>query len=184
MAFDCGGCGLTNLPYAQTCANCGFTLLDAAEAAAKRSAWDAFPEATRLEFDAGYAKARERWNEHLAWLRRHRILHAAIGGFAAMVCLNAPFGFPSLWLLPIDLAAGACAGLWLNGTRGGAYRGLGAFAAAAIVGTGCMFPFIDVEAYWRGWWLMTGLALFALGGLGYMMGHKLALEHVEHFYHA
>jgi hypothetical protein len=179
MAAHCRFCGLTNRPYAEACAHCARTLQAPGAAEAKRREWDALPAPLRAEYERAFDVARERFDDHVRWLRRHRWVHATLGGVLVVLPTNAALFFPTFWTIPIGFALGALAGLALNRVRGGAYRGLGLFGAAGALAVVLFLPFVEVQEYLKGWWLMHALVLAGVGGAGYYLGLKLEFEHVE-----
>jgi hypothetical protein len=178
--MNCRSCGLVNRPFEEFCAHCRRELLDEPAAAAKRREWDALSPPLRAEQEKHYAGLRGRFDGHLLWLKRHRLLHAIAGGSIVSLAMNASVLFPAFWPVPIDFAFGAAAALLLNRAGGGAYRGLAIFSTAAGLSVAALMPFINTEVYWKGVWLISSLAMLFVGGAGYYLGIKLDLERVEH----
>ncbi len=171
---------MTNRPTAASCASCGREVQEAGAAAEKRREWDALPEQVRADYEKDYDRARERWDEHRRWLRRHRATHAVLGGIGLSLAMNAPLFFPSFGSLLAAFVLGAAAALALNLLRGGAYRGLGLFLAAALLSVLALALFINMEAYLKGTWLLSCFGLMFSAGIGYALGLKLDIEHLEH----
>lgn len=178
--MNCRACGLTNRPYEVACAHCHRDLQDPHEASAKLREWDLLSPALRAEQEKHFADLRARFDDHQVWLRSHRRLHALAGAFFVGFGMNAALLFQVLWTIPIDCAIGAAAGLMLNRLGGGSYRGLGLFAAAAVVCVVAMIPLVHMEVFLKGLWLFTSIAVMFVGGAGYYLGLKLDIDHVEH----
>jgi hypothetical protein len=177
--MNCRSCGLINRPYEEFCGHCRRELLAPGAAAGKKREWEALSPALRAEQEKRYASLRTRFDEHLRWLRRHRLAHAAFGGIFVCLGMNAAVFFVSLWPVPIDFALGVAAGALLNRAGGGAYRGLGIFVATAALSVALLMPFINREAFWGGAWLLSAAAVLFVGSAGYYLGLKLDADHVE-----
>jgi hypothetical protein len=177
--MNCRSCGLINRPFEEFCGHCRGELLDPESAVRKRREWDGLSPALRAEQEKHYAALRGRFDEHLRWLRGHRLAHAALGGILVCLGMNAAVFFVSFWPVPIDFALGAAAGALLNRAGGGAYRGLGFFVAAAALSIVLLMPFVNAEAFRGGAWLISSVAVMFVGGGGYYLGLKLDLDHVE-----
>ena len=177
--MNCRSCGLINRPFEEFCAHCRRELMDAPAAAGKRQEWDALSPALRAEQEEHFAGLRRRFDEHLLWLRRHRLLHAIAGGCIVSLMMNAVLFFPAFWPLAIDFAIGAAAALLLNRLGGGSYRGLALFSIAAGLTIPALMPFVNTEVYWKGVWLISTVAVMFVGGAGYYLGLKLDIDRVE-----
>ena len=179
--LNCGGCGLTNVPYETTCVSCRTPLQEQAAADAKRREWDALPPRIREEQEQAFVRMRESVEEHGRWLRRNRLSHAVIGAAIVNMLMNGSVLFASPWSIPIDLALGAGAALFLNRLRGGMWNGAGLFAGAAVVSVVLRAPFLDMGVYLTGFWLITCFAVLLVVIAGYLMGMKLEQVHHDHF---
>lgn len=178
--MNCRSCGLQNRPYEVACAHCSEDLQDPAKASAKLREWDLLSPALRAEQEKHYADLRARFDEHQIWLRRHRRLHAAAGAFFVGFGMNAALLFQVRWTIPIDLLIGAAAGLWLNRLGGGSFRGFGIFGGAAALCVLAMIPFVHMEEFLKGIWLLSAFGVMFVAGAGYYLGLKLDIDHVEH----
>lgn len=179
--LNCGGCGLTNVPYEAACVSCKTPLQDAAAADARRREWDALPPRLREEQEQAFVRMRASVEEHRRWLRRYRLVHAICGAALVNLLMNGSVFFASPWSIPIDLALGAAAALMLNRLRGGAWHGAAIFAGAAGASVVLRVPFLDMGAYLLGSWLITCFAVFLVVIGGYLMGMKLDYDHRDHF---
>jgi hypothetical protein len=177
--MNCSSCGLENRPIEATCAHCGLEIQEADAARAKRREWEALPPQLREEQEKHFAALRERFDDHLRWLRRHRWLHAIVAGLVVSIFMNAAVLFEAPQTLPIDFALGAAAGFLLNRWRGGAYRGMWLFAGAGAVSVVALSPFINMKAFWEGWFLISALVLGFVAAAGYYLGLKMEIDHVE-----
>ena len=178
--MNCRLCGLENRPYEVACAHCHGELQDPRKATEKLAEWDRLSPALRAEQEKHYLGLRARFDDHQLWLRRHRRLHAVAGAFFVGFGMNAALLFQVLWTIPIDLAIGAAAGLWLNRLGGGSYRGLAIFGAAAACSVLAMIPFVHMAEFMKGIWLLSSFAVMFVAGAGYYLGLKLDIDHVEH----
>jgi len=179
--LNCGGCGLTNVPYETKCVSCSAPLQDAAAAGAKRREWDALPPKLREEQEQAFVRMRASVEEHWRWLRRYRLVHAICGAALVNMLMNGSVFFASPWSIPIDLALGAAAALALNRLRGGSWHGAGLFAGASIASVILRIPFLNMGAYLQGYWFFTCFAVFLVVIGGYFMGMKLDYDHRDHF---
>lgn len=178
--MNCRSCGLENRPCDADCAHCSRPLQDRDAAAARRREWDALSPKLRDEQERHYEGLRARFDEHVQWLRRHRLLHGAVGGLAVCFFMNAGIFFATFWTVPVDFAIGVAAGILLNRVRGGAYRGLAIFLGAAVASMAALPVFLDLGAFLHGAWLFTTFSVMVVSGCGYGMGLKLDFDHVEH----
>lgn len=174
--MDCPQCATPHLAHESVCVRCGGALDAAAD---KLREWKSLPAEARAEFERGVRENRGRLEEHLAWLRRARKRHAIGCGLAFTLLHNLALGFPSAWTLPLDFAIGAGAAVWLNAIRGGAWRGLGIFLLASALTVPALAPFVNMDAYLGGWWLLTALVGWICGALGYYWGLRWDFDRRE-----
>jgi hypothetical protein len=179
--LNCPFCGLTNRPYETQCVTCGKAIQEPAAAEAKRREWDALPSKLREEQERAFDRMQAGTEGHRLWLRRHRVGHAILGGVLVSLPMNGSVFFASPWSIPIDLAIGAVAALLLNRMRGGCWNGTGLFVGAAVLSIVLRAPFLNMEGYLRGGWLLTCFALFFLAVSGYIMGLTMDYTHRDHW---
>jgi hypothetical protein len=177
--LNCHSCGLTNRPYATACTHCERPLQDAEAAAEKQREWDALTPALREELEKNFDRMREGTLDHLQWLRRHRLTHAATGAILVSLTVNGATLFQGHWSMPVDTALGAGAGLLLNRWHGGAWHGAGLFMAAGIAALVCKLPFLGRVNIAEGGWFVACFVFFILACLGYVLGLKLDFEHAD-----
>jgi hypothetical protein len=178
--MNCPSCGLINLPYEVACAHCSTELQDPDVAHGKLREWNALSPELRREQDRYFIEMRARFDDHLQWLRRHRLVHAILGGVIVSFWMNAAIFFGLFWTFPIDFAIGAAAGHLLNRARGGAYRGLAIFTGAGTLAVVAIRPFTDMMSFLAsGMWLFSTIGILVVAASGYYLGLKLDVEHVE-----
>jgi hypothetical protein len=171
---------MTNRPYDAVCALCGKTVQDQGAADAKRREWDALPPDLRAEQEKAFDRMREGVEAHLRWLRKHRVVHALIGAVALCLFMDGSVFFQLLWPIAIDLAVGAAAGLALNQLKGGTWRGVGVFVAAAVLTVILKIPFMNTGVFLEAIWLVSCFGVMFSAGTGYLMGMKLEFDHHDH----
>jgi hypothetical protein len=176
----CHRCGLTNLPYNVACPVCERPLQDEAAAAAKRAEWDALPKGLREEQERVFERMRGSQQHHHQWLKKNRWTQAVLGALLVNFILGASTFFAVPWSIPVDLILGGAAGWALNLVRGGAYRGLLLFTAAASVSTIARFALAGLTG--GGFGVGVVLLPFAFLGVmlaGYLIGLKMDHDHGE-----
>jgi hypothetical protein len=179
--LNCPFCGLTNRPYESQCVACGKAIQDPAAAEAKRLEWDALPYKLRAEQEQAFDRMRAGTEGHHLWLKRYRVAHAVVGAVLVGLSMNASVFFVSPWSILIDLAIGAAAGLFLNRLRGGCWYGTGLFVGSAIVSVVLRAPFLNMEGYLQGGWLLTSFAVLFVAASGYIMGLTMDYTHRDHW---
>jgi len=176
--LNCDACGLTNRPYEVACAHCARPLQEPAAAEARRREWDALSPALREDMERRFDRMSEGTLEYNDWLNKHRITHAVIGAALVNLTMNGATFFAAPWTIPVDLATGAAAGLFLNRRRGGAWQGAGIFFAAGALSLLLKAPLLG-SGLWMGGWFLVCFAVFFQVLVGYLMGLQLDFEHAD-----
>jgi len=176
--LNCAACGLTNRPYHTGCSNCAAPLQDQATADAKRRDWDALTPKLREEFERDFDRMRQGTLDHLAWLKKHRLIHAVVGALLVNLTVNGSTFFMGHWTIPVDVALGAGAGLLLNRRHGGEWQGAGLFFGAGVLALLVKLPQLG-HFMEGGGWLLVSFALFFLAAAGYLLGMRLDFEHAD-----
>jgi hypothetical protein len=176
----CHRCGLTNLPYNVACPVCGRPLQDEAAAAAKRGEWDALPKDLREEQESVFERMRDGHQQHHQWLQKNRWTQTVLGALLVNMILGGSTLFCVPWSIPVDLIIGGAAGWALNVMRGGAYRGLGLFTAAAFLSTIIRFALANLTRTDFGVGVvMLPFAFLGMLVAGYLVGMKMDASHGE-----